>query len=126
FAKLTGEKEIQLDSKEVIAVDRQEGNMLPGNSNFNDQSITLADGTEKSVTEDTSAKPGVLPDMDAYFIVSSDVYDQLPDPEITQNYVAWEVTEGSEDAVIDAGHELFEKHPGVMAVDATVYDTNVI
>lgn len=124
FARLFGEKEITLDTDEVIAVEQSDANLLTESGRLEDTSITLADGTEKKVDEASlgMAKKNVLPSMNRYFIVSEDVYEQLPEPEWMETNAAWQVVDGSKEDEIAAGLELEKMHPGLMGVEAAVYE----
>lgn len=127
-ASLVGEEPIELAANEVASVPPTDANMLQLEDESERSKVVLDDDTTKAVTEnkDNIAKPSILPAMTSYFIVGEDVYDELPEPESVNNYAAWQVVDGDEDDIIAAGHELEEENPGVMAVNATVYDTNAV
>lgn len=126
YATLMDEQEIQLDTDDAIMVEKSAANMMPAKKNLEDQEILLADGTTQAMNKEkmSIAKPGILPVVAEYYIVGPDVFDQLPEPEYRSNYVVWDVIEGNEADIIDAGHEITEQDPSFMAIDATVYDLN--
>lgn len=124
YARLFDEKEITLDADEVIAVKQSDANLMTESGSLEGSSITLADGTEKKVDASSLgiAKENILPSMNRYFIVSQDVYEQLPEPESIENHVSWQVVDGTKDDEIAAGLELEDKYPGIMGVEAAVYE----
>src|SRR5699024_831294 len=110
---------------EVTYVPAAQANMLPEEEGAKDE-VILEDGTVKKATEDKDATSNVLPAGSSFFIAGESVYDQLPEPEDSINYAAWEVVEGSQEDIVAAGKELEEIDPGIMAIDTVVYDTNAI
>ena len=121
FALLAGEEEIALDADEVTVVRQSSANMLPETKGWETEPIVLENG-EKLVPKKGIAEPNILPVMSHYYIVGEDIYDQLGDPVEETSYIAWEVTDGKMDNVIEAGKELSKNHPGLMAIDYFIND----
>lgn len=126
FANLAGENEISLQPNAVTAVKQSSANMMVANDNLENASITLANGSEMEVDEKLLgiAENDILPEMSHYFIVGEAIFQQLPEPTQTNQIVAWQVMDGKEDDIIEAGRELSEKINGFSSIDYIVYDIN--
>ena len=126
FARLTGEKEIELQDDQVTVVEQNSVNMLEPQDNLDNTFITLEDGTNANVDKNLLgiAKPDVLPEVMHYYIVGGEMYDRLPSPEYTQKVIGWQVLDGEKDKLIAAGEEVSKEFPGIMAVDFIVHDVN--
>ena len=126
FARLTGEKEIELQDNQVTVVEQNSVNMLVPQDNLDNTFITLEDGTNANVDKNLLgiAKPDVLPEVMHYYIVGGEMYDRLPSPEYTQKVIGWQVLDGEKDKLIAAGEEVSKEFPGIMAVDFIVHDVN--
>src|SRR5690625_828991 len=124
FASLLDEDEIELKQDEIIVVEQSMANIMPANKELANTPIILANGKEAAVNKNLSgiAKPNILPLIDEYYIVSDDIYEQLSEPTETNEYAAWQVVEGEEDNIIEAGKVLTEEYLGLMAIDFTVQD----
>ena len=126
FARLTGEKEIELQDNQVTVVEQNSVNMLEPQDNLDNTFITLEDGTNANVDKNLLgiAKPDVLPEVMHYYIVGGEMYDRLPSPEYTQKVIGWQVLDGEKDKLIAAGQKVSKEFPGIMAVDFIVHDVN--
>ena len=126
FARLTGEKEIELQDDQVTVVEQNSVNMLEPQDNLDNTFITLEDGTNANVDKNLLgiAKPDVLPEVMHYYIVGGEMYDRLPSPEYTQKVIGWQVLDGEKDKLIAAGQKVSKEFPGIMAVDFIVHDVN--
>lgn len=126
FAKIIGEKEIVLHDEQVITVGQGTANMMP-EKELN-APVVLKDGTKIQIDSQQSdiAKPDVLPEIMPYYIVSENLFTQLPEPIRTDSIIGWQVVEGEQADIIEAGRSLASEVPGVMAVDKVVYDINKI
>src|SRR5690625_1456015 len=126
YAKFLGEKEISLQPNEVMVVEQSAANMLVPPNDLHQSSVILKDGTKVKVNAELSgsAKADILPEIMPYFIVGEEVYGQLPEPNYEFTTYGWQVTKGDMDQIIEAGKEITEEFPGVMAVDWVVYDIN--
>src|SRR5699024_7671539 len=73
-----------------------------------------------------SVLPQFMP-ATAYYIVSDETYEQLPNPMESRYIIDWNVRDGAEDDVIAAGEELEEKFLyNVTAIDFMVYSVKMI
>ncbi|MBO1002342.1 ABC transporter permease [Pseudogracilibacillus auburnensis] len=124
FAKLIGEKEITLENKQVITVGQSSVNMMPEKELK--RTIVLEDGTNIKVdNKDIGAKPDVLPEVGAYYIVSEHIFQQLPEPAYENTVIGWQVKNGKKEDLIAAGEKISNELPyQFMAVDSVVYDMN--
>ena len=124
YAKLIGEKEIRLKGNDFLVVEQSEVNILQDDIDLSQVSITLADG-KKIFPQDELfglAKRDILPEMYHYFIVSDELFAKLPEPDSVEKKVAWQVTSGSSEDVIEAGRVLSDEYLGIIAIDWTIYD----
>ncbi|MEI3604132.1 ABC transporter permease [Pseudogracilibacillus sp. SE30717A] len=126
FARLIGEKEIELQDDQVTVVEQNTVNMLVPQDNLENTYITLEDGTNANVNKSLLgiAKPDVLPEVMHYYIVGEGIYNRLPSSEYKQNVIGWQVSDGEKDKLIAAGQKVSKDFPGVMAVDFIVHDVN--
>lgn len=126
FARLIGEQDIHLKGEQVTVVEQSAGNMMVSEDNLENTSIILENGTEVDVDDDLVgiAKPDVLPEMFHYYIVSEELYEQLPQSQSIERVTAWQVLEGDQDDILEAGRLLSEQYPGVMAIDWVTHDIN--
>lgn len=128
FARLIGEKEIELTAEQVTVVEQSAANIMERPKSLENSSITLIDGTKAYVDKDAIgvAKPDVLPEILHYYVVGESIYNKLPEPVSTDKIIAWQVVEGEKDQIIEVGRQLSEDIPRFMAVDWIVYDVNKI
>ncbi len=126
FARIAGEKEIDLKDTQVTVVEQNSVNMLVPQANLENSFITLEDGTNANVDKNLVgiAKPNVLPEVMHYYIVGDHIYEQLPSPEHTQKVIGWQVLDGEKDDLIAAGEKASEGILNFMAVDHVVHDIN--
>ncbi|MEI3613099.1 ABC transporter permease [Pseudogracilibacillus sp. SO30301A] len=126
FARITGEKEIDLKDTQVAVVEQSSGNMLVPQANLENSFITLEDGTNANVDKNLLgiAKPNVLPEVMHYYIVGDHIYEQLSSPEHTKKVIGWQVQNGDKDKLIAAGQKVSKEFPGIMAIDHAVHDIN--
>ncbi|HLR71037.1 MAG TPA: ABC transporter permease [Pseudogracilibacillus sp.] len=126
FARITGEKEIELKETQVTVVEQSSVNMLVPQDNLENSFITLEDGTNANVDKNLLgiAKPDVLPEVMHYYIVGDHIYEQLPSPERTKKVIGWQVIDGEKDNLIAAGEEASKGVLNFMAVDYVVHDIN--
>lgn len=122
FARLAGEEEIQLRGSQAITVEQSSTNLLVLKENLADYPLTLKDDTVVFVTEELQgiAKANVLPVLFPYYIVSEEIFSYLPEAERVDPYVGWQVTSGTEQAILDAGEEAIDATLPVTAVDFIV------
>lgn len=126
FARLIGEREINIGDNQVTTVEQNDANIMVSSDKIKRTPVVLEDGTNVKVDLklDGLAKPNVLPEMESYYIVGDDMYTRLPKPEATEKMVAWQVVKGEEEDIIQAGQLLSEEMMPLMAVDSVVYDIN--
>lgn len=126
FANLLGESEIHLDDDEVTVVSQSDANMMVAPKNLEESYITLADDEKVYVDEEQIgiAKPNVLPEINYYYIVGEEIFSQLAEPMYTIDQFGWQVINGNDDDILDAGRELTEQNPSIMAIDWVVYDVH--
>jgi len=125
FARLIGEKEIELKDDQMTVVEQSAANIMVPQVNFENTFITLEDGTNANVDKSLLgiAKPDVLPEVMHYYIVGEQIYEQLPKPESFEKVIGWQVVDGEKDDILAAGGEL-GKEFGVFAVDLMMHDIN--
>src|SRR5690625_3208050 len=130
YAKLLGEKQIEVGANDVVPVGASIRTIeMPGMTNYHLDAIMLADGTKIDVDWDLEglAKPDVLPEMFEYYIVSDELYAQLAQPEREEQYYDWQVISGKDEDVVAAGEEISEQLLGsFVAVDYIVYTVHEV
>src|SRR5699024_8569941 len=114
FARLIGEQEIELTDEQVTVVEQRTDNLMVPTEKLEDASITLKNGDHVQVDKDLMgmAKQNVLPEVNHYFIVGEKIYDQLPNAISTEKYVSWQVEDGKQEDIIEAGSILSVEYPG--------------
>ena len=124
FARLIDEEEITLQPDEIITLEQSTANMMVMEP-LENYPITLEDGTEVMADKaGDDAVRDVLPGMDQYYIVGDEIESQLAPPKDVYSYIAWQVIDGDDDAIIAAGEELSAELYALFAIDYTVYDIN--
>lgn len=129
YAKFIGEKPIELSDNEIIPVKKStrtiEGPGVQGNA-IDD--ITLADGSKMDVNQANAdlAKPDVLPELYPYLIVSDRIFAKLADPVKVEQVYDWQVINGKEDHIIEAGEEINNELDYFIAVDLLVHTINKV
>ena len=124
LARLIGEDEISLEAGDVTVVEKSAAIIMTAELGLADQALVLANGEALFVNDELQgiAKPNILPPIDEYYIVSEEVYNKLPESESSEEYITWQVIEGSKDDIIDAGRVLSEEYLGLMATDFIIHD----
>lgn len=107
FAQLLNRNLLQLEENEIVGV-RQSAAMIGGyvDDPLIDQSIELESGLSLVLKDVVDGD--VLPVTDVHYVVSDEVYQQLPDPVRTEGKTVWNVTDGKEADVIEVGEQLTE------------------
>lgn len=128
YAKLIGEKELEIARDEVLPVGTSD-RVIGGTSSIPAplDEITLNTGTMLPVNWERrgEAKADVLPEVYTYYIVSDERYKELSDSVHSHRTYDWRVEKGSSDKVVDAGRELSEQYIGsFFALDYMIYDIN--
>lgn len=109
FASALGKKKIQIEKDEVIVVNERFSMIKNPNKRINlmDQALELKNGTKlkpsKKMTTD------VIPELNAYYIVSDETYNKLPKPTRVEMYTAWKAADGQDEAVIHAAEKLTDQ-----------------
>src|SRR5699024_4352539 len=99
FAELLDEDLIHLEYNQVIAVKQSDAIMAGyGNEEVVDQTIQIENGEELQLkgTRDN----GVLPESMVHYIVSDEVYEQLPEPSRIEGNTVWKAAKGQQEEVI--------------------------
>lgn len=128
FAKLAHEKEIKVGANEVVIVGQSSANMMGQDKDWDKVPLVLENGESYApeAASEVGAKPDIIPAMGAYYIAGEDVYAQLGEPEDDAYHMAWNVVEGSQDDIIEAGKVLQDAVPAVMSIDLFIYTTKLI
>lgn len=128
FADVLNEDKIQLDDHEIIGV-RQSAAIIGANTDdqFVDQPIELASGAKLKLVD--IIEGDILPVIDAHYVVSDQVYQQLSEPSKTEKYTVWNVIEGKENRVVAAGEQLTAElnvspYYNFQAMDYMIYTIN--
>lgn len=111
YANMLARDMLDLNAEEVIGVEQSD--VIIGSFNeasLSKQPIILRNGEALEMTK--LMKSEVLPEIKAHYVVSDDIYDQLADPVDSEHYIAWHVTSGQQQNVIDAGEMLTEEIEG--------------
>jgi|SRR5690625_395862 len=124
FAELTDRETIELEGEEAIVVGANTANMMPEEKleDLINQPITLDDGTVVKPTE--SLEPNVLPELQAFYVVSDSFYEQLPTATEEVTYYAWQADRGQSDQLLAASETLVDELEGyaLYPVDHTIYE----
>lgn len=121
FADLLGKNTIHLENNEIIGVN-QSVSMIEGyeEDKFVDQPVQPENGEALTLKEIIDGV--VLPELSAHYIVSDDMYQQLPKSARTEDYTAWQAANVQEEAIIQAGEILSnELEPNFQAIDYNIY-----
>src|SRR5699024_3951286 len=128
FARMLDKETIDLGDHEIVGV-RQSAALMGGyvEYEFVDQPIELESGQRLELIEIIDGD--VLPELFPHYIVSDQVYEQLTEPARTDGFTAWNVIEGKEKVVIEAGelltNELNTSPPyNFQAMDYMIYTIN--
>ena len=124
FAALKDNKKADMGPDQVATVGRSDANIIQESKGWEKQPLTLPDGEELYPDEEleNAFEPNVIYEMYPYYIVGEDVSAELPEPDSTDQYFAWQVTKGDKDDIIAAGHELEEDYHTVMGIDSAIDD----
>src|SRR5699024_11275262 len=114
--------------QEIIGV-RQSAVIIGDNTDdqFVDQPIELASGAKLKLVD--IIEGDILPVIDAHYVVSDQVYQQLSEPSKTEKYTVWNVIEGKENRVVAAGEQLTAElnvspYYNFQAMDYMIYTIN--
>lgn len=127
FAALLGEEKIDVAEGKAIVVADSSKIIIGGeskNDRLMDVPIELENG--EHVYPDQFISTVVMPEMFSYYIVDDESFKALPGPVETETYLTWQATQGSEEAIIEAGGILQNQFPpGVFgAIDYDIYTLN--
>ena len=105
FANILGKERLDLEYNEIVGV-RKSAAVMDGyrEYEFTNQPIELDSGLDLELIDVIDGD--VLSELLPHYIVSDQVYEQLPVPSRTHGMTAWHVTEGKEEAVIEVGEIL--------------------
>lgn len=125
FADLLGEKKLDLEADEVIGVEYSEA-VMGGldETEFVDQPVQLENGGDLHLKEVIAS--GVLPELNAHYVVSDTAYAKLLPPDRKEDYTVWQATKGQNEALIEVGEVLSEEIPpqNFQANDYIIYSIN--
>lgn len=126
FADLLDKKQVQIEEGKAMVV-KENFAMISDPSmqvDLIDKPLKLKNGEEVQPTREMNSI--VLPEMQAYYVVSNEDYKQLPKPLYETEQIFWKAAPGQEDAVIQAGLTLSEQIPPYkfQAIDASIYTIN--
>lgn len=126
LAKFYGQDSIELRDDEIIVVPSNTNLMVENHETLLSESITLADGITIQPTR--LLESNVFSEVTAIYIMSEQVYEQLPDPARSSLYYAWVAKGNVEDQLIDVGESLEEQFElgELFAVDHTIYTVNQV
>src|SRR5690625_935923 len=111
FAEVLEREPIQLGADEIVGIEQSDVMMEGYEQNpLSERPVILQNGEEHKMTQLIQSE--VLPELEAHYVVSDEIYEQLPNPIETERYIGWYVTNGSKDAVIEAGEVLDEEIEG--------------
>src|SRR5690625_660224 len=111
FAEVLEREPIQIGADEIVGIEQSDVMMEGYEQNpLSERPVILQNGEEHDMTQLIQSE--VLPELEAHYVVSDEIYEQLPDPIETERYIGWYVTSGSKDAVIEAGEVLDEEIEG--------------
>ncbi|QKY68498.1 ABC transporter permease [Lentibacillus sp. CBA3610] len=126
FAGLLGEEKVDAGEGEAIVVSDSSKIWIGASpkERLMDVPIGLAGG--RNIQPERLISTVVMPEMYSYYIVDDDTFESLPAPVETKTHIVWQATEGSEDAIIEAGGILQNKfQPGLFqAIDYQIYTIN--
>jgi len=127
FARIIGEKIIELPKDEIIVVQPSTRNLFASQFKHEEMSITMPDGTTHQPNKELFgiAKPDILPTIEAYFIAGDDLFSELGVPSLSSKTYAWQVVEGKENDIIKAGEILsedFQNNGEFAAIDYMIYE----
>ncbi|WP_100012919.1 ABC transporter permease [Lentibacillus sediminis] len=126
FAELLDEEKVDAAEGEAIVV-ADSSRVLIGASKKErllDVPIELTNG--ELVQPDQFISSVVMPEMYSYYIVDDETFEALPEPVETKTRLIWQPTEGSEEAIIEAGGILQSQFPPGLfsAIDYSIYTIN--
>ncbi len=126
FAALLGKEKVDVGDQEAIVVTDSSRVMIGASkkARLMDVPIELTDGG--SIHPDRLISTVVLPEMFSYYIVDDDTFTALPNAVESKSYTTWQATQGSQEAIIEAGRVLQNTfQPGrFQAIDYSVYTIN--
>jgi len=125
FAELLDGDTIHIENNEVIGVEQSDA-IMGGyfDDAILDHPVQLANGEEPDLKETVSN--GVLPESLVHYVVSDDIYDQLPEPSRIERSIVWKAANGQDEKLIHAGEVLSDTlHPyNFQAIDYMKYTIN--
>lgn len=108
FAELQNKAKIDLKNNEIVGVKYSEAIMGGDNTYvFKHQPVELKNNENLELKK--IINNGVLPELQAHYIVSDETYTQLIDPINTTDYTIWLTEKGQKDTLINIGETLSEK-----------------
>lgn len=124
YADMLKRETIHLEADEIAGVE-QSAVMVEGFEPIplSERPVMLRNGEELKMTK--SIQSEVLPEMEAHYVVSDELYKQLPEPVGLERHIAWYVTSGDKESIIEAGDMLTEEIEG-HTFQATDYTNFVI
>ncbi|WP_077310488.1 ABC transporter permease [Terribacillus halophilus] len=125
FAALIDEKELHPEDDEAIIIEQSDAMMTQQKASevLMQSSIQLEDGQE--IQPRSVSKSAVLAEVNGYYVVNDDVYEQLASPVRTEENAVWQVNEANKEKVIEAGKKLQEQvEHKVFSVDYSLYEIN--
>lgn len=124
LAQLNGKEPIHLEKDEMIAVEESFVMIEAyGTEPMSDEPIELINGKRPKIKETIASH--VLPFMEEHYVVSDEMFGQLPEPISHERFIAWNALSGSNQDVIDVGEQVTTEVPqSFQAIDFLEYSIN--
>lgn len=121
FAKLYGQDGVELTNDDIAVVPSHTNVIVEDHNALLKESVTLEGGIKIQPTE--LVESTVFSEVNAYYIVSDQAYENLPDPVRDSRFFSWLAKGKAEEKLIDVGEVLEEKFEQNewFVVDYTIY-----
>jgi putative ABC transport system permease protein len=126
FAALISEKELHPEENEAIVVEQSDA-VITGGQKASDilmtSSVQLENGQEIQPSKTVESAVGL--GITGYYVVNDSTYTELGTPKRTDFTAAWNVLDGNDNQLIEAGRKLEDQvEHKVFAVDYNLYEIN--
>src|SRR5690625_142373 len=121
FAKLYGQDSVELTDDDIAVVPSHTNVIVEDHDTLLKESVTLEGDIKIQPTE--LVESTVFSEVNAYYIVSDQAYENLPDPVRDSRFFSWLAKGKAEEKLIDVGEVLEEKFEQNewFVVDYTIY-----
>ena len=124
LAEISNKEQLHVEKDEIVAVEESIVMIEEyGKEPSLEQPVELTNGERPTVNQTIDSN--VLPIMEEHYVVSDELFEQLPKPVGEERFIAWNATSGSTEDILDVAEQATEETPySFQSIDYLEYSMN--